>query len=418
MKKCGANMEKVLLISKRKKAKYLFEQKGWSIRKIAKYLVSCKNNVSRWVKMSEEEIDKDNRGWTAGQLRNNTLEAKERIKTFRKKLINEGSYFYGAPVIKENYELKYGEKISLWFVNNTLKEYGMVKSPQPYQSGKSKYMHYPLHTLNKLCKTLMSIDFIGPKYLKGSDKRINFLSCKYIRPNKEGIVERVSGQTSEETIRVLKKIWREHPLPDVLKVDNDSAFGTNLSHELCVGKTTLFLLNSGVKPLYVAPRSPWNNGEVEGFNSIFSKKFWKSIKFTDEDDIDIEIKNFNMEYSKYSKLINNNVSLKKPVFIHDFSTVNLENKQMNKFKTDKIYFLRIVRRLGEKGEENEKGFIELLGKKIPLPQDLINLFVFCEIALKDQKLIISTETENGQLVKIKEQKMRIRNIIYHKSNYD
>jgi len=53
-----------------------------------------------------------------------------------------------------------------------------------------------------------------------------------------------------------------------------------------------------------------------------------------------------------------------------------------------------------------------LGKEINLGKDLINLFVFCEIALKEQKLIISTETENGQLVKIKEQKMKIRNIVY------
>jgi hypothetical protein len=405
-------MEKKLIITKRKKAKFLYEEKGWSIRKIAKYLIACKDNVSRWIHMRDEELYSDNRGWKKGVLRQNSIQTKERIKTIREQLIKEKSYFYGAKIIRQNYESLYGEKVSLWFVNNTLKEYGMVKSPQPYRPGKSKYMHYPVHTLNKLCKTLMSIDFIGPKYLKDSDKRINFLSCKYIRPNKEGIVERVSGQTGVESIRVLKKIWREHPLPDVLKVDNDSAFGTNLSHDLCVGKTTLFLLNLGVKPLYVAPRSPWNNGEVEGFNSIFSKKFWKAINFTDEDEIDIEIKNFNMEYSKYSKFINNNVSIKDPVFINDLEHIDIKNNQVNKFKTDKIYFLRIVRRLGEKGEENEKGFIELLGVKIIIPQDLINLFVFCELKIKAQKLIISTENESGQLLKIKEQKMKLKNIIY------
>ena len=48
-------------------------------------------------------------------------------------------------------------------------------------------MKYPDYTLTKLGKSMMSIDFIGPKYLKGSDNRINFLSCKYIRPEKQGI---------------------------------------------------------------------------------------------------------------------------------------------------------------------------------------------------------------------------------------
>jgi len=273
-------------------------------------------------------------------------------------------------------------------------------------------MRYPVNTINKLGKIMMSMDFIGPKYLKGSDERINFISCKYIRPNKEGIVKRVAGQTAEEAIKFLKELWKTNPIPDVLKMDNDSAFGANLSHEMCIGRLSYFLLNLGITPLYIAPRSPWNNGDVEGFNSVFSKKFWNHLKFTDEDEIDIKIKDFNVAYEKYSYLIDNNVEIKNPKYINDFESINFDNKQINKFKTYKIYFLRIVRRTGDKGDENERGYINILGKEINLGKDLINLFVFCEIALKEQKLIISTETENGQLVKIKEQKMKIRNIVY------
>ena len=44
---------------------------------------------------------------------------------------------------------------------------------------------------SKLGKSMMSIDFIGPMYLKGTDNRINFLACKYIRPEKRGIVTRI-----------------------------------------------------------------------------------------------------------------------------------------------------------------------------------------------------------------------------------
>lgn len=406
-------MKKELIIHKCTKAK-LLSAKKWSLRKISRHLVCSINSVRKWIGLPLEEIQIEKRGWQKGRLRQNSTQAKERIKTIREALVKEKSYFYGAKVVRQNYENLYGEKISEWFVKNTLKEYGMVKSPQPHKAGKSKYMHYPVYTLNKLGKTMMSIDFIGPKYLKGSDKRYNFLSCKYIRPNKEGLIERIDGQSGEEAIRILKKIWQQHPLPEVLKVDNDSAFGANLSHDLCIGRMTLMLLNLGIKPLYVAPRCPWNNGEVEGFNSIFSKKFWKAISFTDEQEIDVEIKNFNLEYCKYSKLINNNTPLTNPVFIQDDKAVELENKQVKKFKADSIYFLRIVRRKGTKGESNEKGFIQLLGKEILLPQDVINLFVFCELKIKAQKLIVSTENDSGQLLKIKELKMKLKNIIYKK----
>ena len=123
-------------------------------------------------------------------------------------------------------------------------------------------MMYPVKTLSKLGSSMMSLDFIGPRYLKGSSDKINFLSCKYIRPNKEGIVKRINGQTTDETIRILKQVWEDYFIPNTLNVDNDSAFGTNLTHERSIGRLTLMLLNLGVNPLYIAPRSPWNNGEV------------------------------------------------------------------------------------------------------------------------------------------------------------
>ena len=44
----------------------------------------------------------------------------------------------------------------------------------------------------------------------------------------------------------------------------------------------------------------------------------------------------------------------------------------------KIYFLRIVRRIGDKEDENERGYINILGKEINLSKDLINLFVFSD----------------------------------------
>ena len=259
----------------------------------------------------------------------------------------------------------------------------------------------------------MSIDFIGPKYLKGSPKGVNFLSCKYIRPQKHGIVRRVTGQTTEQTIKILKETWKNNSIPDVIKLDNDSAFGTNLSHNKSLGKLALFFLNLGIIPVYIAPRSPWNNGENEGFNSVFSKKFWNRLQFTDEDEIDIKIKDFNVAYEKYSKLISNNPKIKLPLkYINEFKDINLENKHVKKFKSYIIHFLRIVRRKNEKGSDKEYGFINILNEEIKIPEELINLFVFCTLDLKSKKLIINSELDNGSLYKIKSIKFEIENVIY------
>lgn len=404
-------MKRELLILKRKKAKELLEE-GWSVGTIARYLLTRKNSVGKWIKLTDKEISVDNRGWKKGKPRKYNVGAKEEVIKIRKELEKEESYFIGAKVVRKNYENLTGKNVSKDFVDRTLKEAKMVKSPQRKIKGLSKYMKYPKNTLAKLGKSMMSIDFIGPKYLQGSGNGISFLSCKYIRPQKHGIVKRVSGQTTEQTIKVLKEVWKDNPIPDVVKVDNDSAFGTNLSHDKCIGKLALFLLNLGVTPLYIAPRSPWNNGENEGFNSVFSKKFWNKLKFTDENEIDIKIKDFNIAYEKYSRLISNNPEVDNKKYIDSFNGIDLENKHVKKFKSDKIYFLRIVRRKNEKGSAKEYGFINIMNEEIKISKGLINLFVFCALDLKSKTLSISTELDNGLLSKVKSIKFKIENIIY------
>lgn len=404
-------MEKNLLILKRKKAKEL-HKKGLSVRKIANNLIASTKSVQLWLKKNESEILIDNRGWEKGKPRIYTPESKKKIRAIRRKLEKENSYFIGAKVVLHNYEKQTGKKVSKSFVDRTLKEAKLVKIPRKKRKGLSKYMKYPQYTLDKLGKSMMSIDFIGPKYLKRSNDQINFLSCKYIRPVKKGIVKRIEGQTTNETIRILKEIWSKNPIPSVLKVDNDSALGAITMHKNYVGRLTRWLLNLGVYPLYIAPRCPWNNGHVEGLNSVFSKKFWNRLQFTDEDEIDVKINDFNIAYKKYSNLVSNNPKITNVKHIADFKDINLKNKVVKKFKANKIYFLRIVRRQNEKGSDDEYGFINILQNEIKLPKNLINLFAFCEINLKSKKLIINTELDNGTLKRIKTMPFKIKNIIY------
>ena len=404
-------MKKELLILKRKKAKEL-HKKGWSNRKIARLLLTNKDSVANWIKLSDEDLLVDKRGWKKGIPRKYTVGTKEEIINIRRDLEKENSYFIGSKVVKANYENKIKQEISKSFVDRTLKEGGLIKGYNKKRKGLSKYMKYPQRNLNKLGKSMMSLDFIGPKYLTGSNDRINFLSCKYIRPEKHGIVRRIGAQTSREVINILKEIWKNNPIPDVVKVDNDNAFGAHSTHPMCIGKLTLFLLNIGVMPLYIAPRSPWNNGENEGFNSVFSKKFWNKLQFTDENEIDIKIKDFNIAYEKYTKLISNNPPNKSPRFIRDFSNINFENINVNKFRSNNIYFLRIVRRKNEKGSEDEHGFINVLGKEIKLPKDLINLFVLCVLDIKSKRLSIKNELDTGLMKEIKSIEFEIENIKY------
>jgi transposase len=83
-----SEMNKKLLIFKRKKAKELHE-KGWSNRKIARHILASKNSVGKWVQMNESEILTDNRGWEKGKSREYTPETKQQIIKIRKDLEKE-----------------------------------------------------------------------------------------------------------------------------------------------------------------------------------------------------------------------------------------------------------------------------------------------------------------------------------------
>ena len=156
-------------------------------------------------------------------------------------------------------------------------------------------------------------------------------------------------------------------------MDNDSAFLGKLSAVGYLGRFTLFLLNLGVVPLHVAQRCPRNNGNVEGFNSVFSKKFWNKLKFKNENEINVAIKKFNIEYELYSELIENNPEIGETRLLKD-SDIDFKNTDVRKFRQTKMYFLRIIRRIGTKGEKDETGYINILGREISIDKQYINLF--------------------------------------------
>ncbi len=154
---------------------------------------------------------------------------------------------------------------------------------------------------------------------------------------------------------------------------------------------------------------------MEGFNSVFSKKFWNKLQFSDEQEIDVKIIDFNIAYEKYSRLISNNPELEEEDvrYIGDLKEVDLENKHVKYFKADKIYFLRIVRRKNDKDSDEEYGFIDILKHEIKLPKDLINLFVFCIIDIRLKHLKINIELDDGSLKELKSVAFMIKNVIYN-----
>ena len=407
-------MHKELLVVKRKKAKELYDD-GYSINKIADKLVSNWSSVKKWIEM--DDVTVDNRGWDKGNLREYDQQVKDRVIEIRKRLRKEQSYFFGPQVVRANYKKLYPDKKvpTIYFIAKTLREEGMTTGEDRKRTDDgSEYMNYPQRTLDKLGTVVEGIDFIGPRYIEDQSEGVHFLARKYIRPYQYGLMTRIAGQTTDEALEVLIEDWRDHPLPEVLRLDNDPSFGLYSRYDRHIGRFLKVILNLGITPIYSARSQPWNNGNTEGYNSVFARKFWEKLNFSDEEEIDTEIKKFNLEYEKYNDLIGNNIDpeeIEDETLPENFTlTEDLQNELKDDLEDPIIYWLRIVRNNTEKANKKDKGTIDILGEEIELPKPYVNQFTLNKLQLKDDKLSVMVEDDDGKLETIKQQKLEVENV--------
>jgi hypothetical protein len=328
--------KKSILVEKRREAKRL-RKKGWSIRRIARYLVCDKDSVNRWLSMDEAQLTEDGRGWPKGRLRKYSAEEGRRVLELKDELEDREKIPFGPQLIKRKYEQRYGEEISAWFIHRTLKEYEKAKAKERSQRPYLRHIDYVNRSLRRLGGVMMDLGFWGSKYGTDSPDRVPFLSCRYIFPHKFGIINRVWQMSAAEVMRILKSILHRYVRPDIVKMSGHSAFGANVPQPASIGSLTFFLLNLGIKPfystieLYGEPMWPRRSG------TIFSPAFLERLRFDDQERGEIEPGNFSLEY-KETGLTDEHIKTKNPLFMKAFSEDDLANRQLSRFLATDIFF--------------------------------------------------------------------------------
>jgi len=401
--------------------------KWLSIRRIADKLKVNKNTINKRIKI---DFNKEITRWTIEKRwfkkwefrKHNKEEIKRIIKIFND-MIEEKKFFINERTIKENYVNIYKEELKINYIKYIMqKEWLRRRKKKHIKKWSSKYMSYPENTINKLGKIIMWIDFIWPRYIEKNNKPYYFLSSRYIRPKKHWKIELIEWETTENTINKLLLTWEKEDIPDVLRIDNDSAFWMLKSSKTKrnIGTFTKFLLYLWIKPLYSTPRQPWNNWNVEWQNSVFNKLFWKEIFFDNENSLNIELKRFNAEYERYSNLLEEkdikinwktikNIEKEKWIDILDKWYSYFKWIKKDDFKEKKIYILRKVSRIWDKWWIKEKWQIDIIWELIEIDKIYINQILLNELDVDKWILKIWIE-KDWKLQIIKEKKYVIKNI--------
>ena len=268
------------------------------------------------------------------------------------------------------------ESINISFVISTLKELGLSKPHHKRIKGGSEYQHYPKILISRIGNLILEIDFVQ-RFIAGQTKPLNFIgfSCKGLKFRQ---FRRVSGQTGINTRQELDWFFDNFFVPDAVKMDNDLAFIGSSSAKRTISKTMKHLFDKKIITIFINQRSPWNNGSIEGSNSVFARNFWNKHKFDSVEDVDEKLKLFNqssLEYSDYG-----------------------QNEFAKKEKKNCIPQTYFIRKVHESQVRNSKGEISILNEKIELPNEYINLYTLSEWNLRAEILNVYFENEEKKVL--------------------
>lgn len=389
---------KLIVIAKRKAVKEL-KSKHFTKTQIQKKLAVTPHFVRKW--WNVKDVEEDHRGWPKGQPRIYSQAEENRVVDIRQKLLAEDAIFFGPDAILQGHIEKF-PKLDLpsrSFVIRTLKEHGLSKSYRKRVKGGSVYQHYPAQSILNLGQVVQEADFTGRKTLKGYPNPLHFWARVYLKPFKLPQVTRVVSPSGQVAASELISDWQQYPLPDVLKLDNDTAYyASGRYSKQWISRFICWLLNLGISPVFSAFNKPWNNGSVEGINSVFVKKIWVERHHETLTKLDQTITRFNCEYaSRISKEYESGLPVDYKV---DLKKVKLESDLVR----PTIYFTRQVKSICE------QACINVLKVLIKLPESYLKQFVLAKLDVYQEQLTIYYETEYGRLRTIKSLKFPIK---YH-----
>jgi hypothetical protein len=84
-------------------------------------------------------------------------------------------------------------------------------------------------------------DFIGKKSIVGSREPISVFSASYYQWFALYQIYRVLAETVKEAVDQLSGFWIDHPIPQVMRVDNATAFRGAVRHVAVIGRFLKFL---------------------------------------------------------------------------------------------------------------------------------------------------------------------------------
>jgi putative transposase len=130
-------------------------------------------------------------------------------------------------------------------------------------------------------------DFVMDRTERGGQLKFLPVLDEYTR--EVHAVEVGRSLTGRDVVAVLRRLFLKHGEPEYIRSDNGSEFVARVVQE--------GLREAGVKTLFIAPGSPWENGYSESFNSRFRDEFLDRELFADAREAAVLAEAFRADYN-------------------------------------------------------------------------------------------------------------------------
>ena len=372
--------------------------KGERRSKICKSLGRSRMWLRKWIRRYNDSDKIHGKGWFRDESRapknvhrKTDLEVEQLIIKVRKSLMGgttaDTKYrCIGAVEIQFHiHELGYSEDEmpSMSTIKRIIKRNGLVvQKRKQYIRCKSK-KRYTLLNPTK-ANEVHQMDFVGPRHIKGYG-RISSLNLIDVVSSKAHI-RQYAGQTMDNVIEFLLECWTENAIPNYLRMDNGASFIGDVIHPRQFSRVVRLCLHLGVEPVFIAPRKPWMNGKIEGFNGDFGGKLWEREQWTDLEHIRGEAKIFLMRHNnrqdwKHRKTDLDAVMDRK---LPEGFEIDVHNLPITE---GKVHFIRQVK---------ENGTISVLNEEFDVDESLAHEYVWATIDTKQEQLLIYYRDKNEE----------------------
>lgn len=304
-----------------------------------------------------------------------------RILQVRSELEDRNYAQTGAIAIQYEFKSRGWAIPQVWTINRVLSRNKVINKSSGYKLRKD-YPELFIHT--------HQMDLVGPRYIKGDG---SFYSVNLIDTlTHSAFGKGIRHKGADQIIPALVAFWQTHGMPDALQMDNELSFRGANRYPRSFGKVIRFALSQGVAPVFIPVKEPWRNGMIEKFNHTYGKRFLKSTKFEDFNDLCRQEKDFfefHNQYHRYSAQQHktpNQMVKEIGAFPKYQGTIHQQNKIP--LIEGAVYFIRFIR---------SDLILWINSEKLKVDPALKYAYVVAEVNIDGQCIFIR---QNGQIAQI------------------